>query len=271
MVYGIITYLLKKLVILAFWVLEVNVKDFEVYVTEGSEEPTQSELSLHIDSLWFHRRHRKSESANDSWKQLTISSVTLSYSSCLANSPFLLAQFPNDLCLRVLFPLSLRLDRLIPSLSRQSSDSPHPVLLLRSLPILPITLPLPHSSPPSIPSFSHSSLLRITRFPLSRLFFLLLYFFFFFFFFFFLLYCFHFLLYIFFFLPFFFFFFHPFFLFQIGSFPILAPIHALLSMVFHPRLPRRFAALAELLPPSHSFPGRPHHRHHRRHVALRLR
>ena len=122
-VYGIITFLLKKLLVLAFWVIEVNVQDAEVCIVDGTEETTQSAISLHVDSLSFHRY----QDANDSWKQLTISSVSVTYSSNIAKSTFLLAHFPNDLILRVYVVFVSRIDRITHSLSKQPDDHPHSI------------------------------------------------------------------------------------------------------------------------------------------------
>ena len=154
--YGIVTLLLKKLIVLAFWVIEVNVQDTEVNIADGCEETLQSTLSLHVDSLSFHRY----QDASDSWKQLTISSVSVTYSSNIAKSSFLLARFQNDLILRVRVVFSSRIDRFNHSLSKQCDDPPHAISLLFSPRTLSFQLPLFHSASSSI----HSSNIVARRF-----------------------------------------------------------------------------------------------------------
>ena len=127
-VYGIVTLLLKKLMILAFWVIEINVKDLEVCITEGTDEPIQHSLSLRIDSFSFHRF----QDVSDSWKQLTVSSLSVSYASSLIQSPFLLAHFQNALSLRVHISCQSRVDRIKCTLPKQSSNHPHSISLLHS-------------------------------------------------------------------------------------------------------------------------------------------
>ena len=216
-------------------------QDTEVSIADGCEETIQSTLSLHVDSLSFHRY----QDASDSWKQLTISSVSVTYSSNIAKSSFLLARFQNDLILRVRVVFSSRIDRFNHSLSKQCDDPPHAISLLFFPRTLSFQLPLFPSSSSSIHSFSRSSFVRITRNALSRSF--------------------HFF--------FFFFFFFPcsssFFFLQIGFVTIVASVHAILSMVRNSRFPGHFPAFSELLRSAHSFPRRSGHRHHYGSFALR--
>ena len=213
-------------------------QDTEVSIADGCEETLQSTLSLHVDSLSFHRY----QDASDSWKQLTISSVSVTYSSNIAKSSFLLARFQNDLILRVRVVFSSRIDRFNHSLSKQCDDPPHAISLLFFPRTLSFQLPLFPSSSSSIHSFSRSSFVRITRNALSRSF--------------------H-----------FFFFFScscsSFFFLQIGFVTIMASVHAILSMVRNSRFPGHFPAFSALLCSPHSFPRRSGHRHHYGSFALR--
>lgn len=228
-VYGIVTLLLKKLMILAFWVIEINVKDLEVCITEGTDEPIQHSLSLRIDSFSFHRF----QDVSDSWKQLTVSSLSVSYASSLIQSPFLLAHFQNALSLRVHISCQSRVDRIKCTLPKQSSNHPHSISLLHSPRAFSIEFRLFPSPSSPIPSFSHSPIFRVPRLDLPRSLLSSL---------------------------------PPS---AIGTIPILVAIHAIFSLVPRRRLPRSGRFVLQLLSAAPPSPRRPSNRHHRWSIAFR--